>query len=403
MTQAALAFPRDAASLPATNPWARLPVIGSVVSVLGLLASAALYSRSPEQFFFSWLVAYLYCLTIGLGCLYFVLIHSATQSGWGVVVRRLGETVAATLPLFAVLFLPIAFGMQSLFPWSRDTLVAADHLLQWKRPFLNTGFFYIRAAVYFTVWSGLALWCYRLSCRQDAARDLALAVRLRKFSAPGLMLLALTQTLAAFDWLMSLDPHWYSTIFGVYVFSGAFMSAFAFLAIVCVLLQQSGLLKDVITVEHYHDIGKMLFAFTVFWAYIGFSQFFLIWYGNIPEETLWFKHRLHGSWATVSVFLAVGHFGLPFFYLMPRSIKRNSRTLALGALWMLFMHFVDIHWMVMPSLHEEGLRPALLDVTALLAVGGAFLAVFGWLLRRHPLLPIGDPRLAESLHFENTF
>jgi hypothetical protein len=320
-----------------------------------------------------------------------------------VVVRRLAETRAATLPVFVEHFLPIVLGMQTLVPWSRADLVAHDHLLQWKRPFLNTGFFYLRVAAYFAVWSGLAVWCYRLSCRLDAATDRGLAARLRRLSGPFIIPLALTQTLAAFDWLMSLDPHWYSTIFGVYVFAGAFMSGFAFLILVCFFLQRSGLLKDVITTEHYHDLGKLLFAFTVFWAYIGFSQFFLIWYGNIPEETLWYKHRLHGSWMAVSVFLAVGHFGLPFFYLMPRSIKRNPRTLAVGALWMLFMHFVDIHWMVMPALHEEGVGASLLDLTTLLAVGGVFVAVSGWLLRRHPLLPVGDPRLAESLGFENTF
>jgi hypothetical protein len=402
MTHTAVALPREV-SVPATNIWAKLPVIGIVMAVVGGIASAALYSRAPQQFFFSWHVAFLFFLTIGLGCLYFVLIHSATQSGWGVVVRRLAETIAATLPVFALLFLPVALGMQALFPWSIEAEVAKDHLLQWKKPFLNTGFFFIRAAIYFLVWSGLAVWCYRLSCRLDAATDLGLAARLRRFSGPFIIPLALTQTLAAFDWLMSLDPHWYSTIFGVYIFAGAFMSGFAFLILVCFFLQRSGLLKDAITTEHYHDLGKFLFAFTVFWAYIAFSQFFLIWYGNIPEETLWYKHRLHGSWTAVSILLAVGHFGVPFFYLMPRAIKRNPRTLAVGALYMLVMHFVDIHWMVMPALHEEGVGASLLDLTTLLAVGGVFVAVFGWLLRRHPLLPVGDPRLRESLGFENTF
>ena len=403
MTHATLALPQETVSLPATHPWTRLPAVGLGLALLGGLGSAVLFAGNPAQFYFSWLVAFVFFLTIGLGSLYFVLIHSATQSGWGVVVRRLAETVAATLPLFALLFLPVAFGMQALFPWSREELVATDHLLQWKRPFLNTGFFYVRAAFYLAVWSGLALWSYRLSCRQDAAADPALAARLRRFSGPLLMPLALTQTLASFDWLMSLDPHWYSTIFGVYIFAGSFMSAFAFLILVCFFLQRSGVLRDLITTEHYHDLGKLLFAFTVFWAYIGFCQFFLIWYGNIPEETLWYKHRLHGSWTAVSLLLAVGHFGLPFFYLMPRSIKRNPRTLAAGALWLLVMHFVDVYWMVVPALHEEGVRPSLLDLTALLTVGGAFLAVFGWLLRRHPLLPTGDPRLPESLGFENTF
>jgi hypothetical protein len=404
MSHAAVAVPHaEPVSLPETHPWARVPLVGGIVAVVGLLGSAALYGGAREQFFFSWLVAFVYFLTIALGCLYFVLIHSATQSGWGVVVRRLGETAAATLPLFALLFVPVALGMQTLFPWSREALVASDHLLQWKHPFLNTSFFYLRAAVYFAVWSALALWCYALSCRQDAAADASLAARLRKWSAPALIPLVLTQSLAGVDWLMSLDPHWYSTIFGVYVFAGAFMSAFAFLVLVCVGLQATGVLRNAITVEHYHDLGKMLFAFTVFWAYIGFSQFFLIWYGNIPEETLWYKHRLHGSWTAVSLLLAVGHFGIPFFFLMSRTIKRNKTTLAMGAAWMLLMHLVDVHWMVMPALHAEGIHLTPLDITTFFAVGGAFVAAFGWLLRRHPLLPVGDPRLPESLTFENTF
>jgi hypothetical protein len=401
MGHAALTIPRPEALLPATSSWARLPMVGMTLAVLGGIASAALAAGDPRQFFFSWLAAFVFVHSLALGCLYFVLIHHATQAGWGVVVRRLAEDAAATLPLFALLFLPLAFGLHDLYPWARPEAVAADRVLRWKQPFLNTPFFLARQVAYFVIWSAIALWCRALSRRQDEHPDPQLAQRLRRWSGPALVPLVLTHSLAAVDWLMSLDAHWYSTIFGVYCFSGAFMAAFALLAVVAVGLQRAGVLRGMVNTEHFHDLGKLLFAFTVFWAYIAFSQFLLIWYGNMPEETLWYRDRLHGSWLAVSAVLALGHFVLPFFFLMPRSMKRNPITLTAGAAWMLLMHLVDVHWLVMPPLHADGVRPALLDATTLLAVGGAFLFGFGWLLRADPLVPVGDPRLPESLGFEN--
>jgi hypothetical protein len=200
---------------------------------------------------------------------------------------------------------------------------------------------------------------------------------------------------------MSLSPHWYSTIFGVYFFSGSFVGFIALLSVVVVAMRRAGLLDTVISVEHMHDIGKLLFAFTAFWAYIAFSQFFLIWYANLPEETIWYRARLEGSWKMISVFLMAGHFGVPFFYLMGRAVKRRGSTLALGGAWVLAMHYVDIYWQVMPTLHPGGVRPSALDVAAFLAVGGSFVAAASWLLRRQALVPLRDPRLAESLAFEN--
>jgi hypothetical protein len=391
-------IPREEALLPAHHSWARLPLAGAGLAVVGGVA-LALVARDPQQAAAAWLVAYFFFLSIALGCLYFVLIHTAMQGGWGVAVRRVAEDAAATLPLFALLFVPLALGAQYLYPWLKAQ-AAGDALLQWKAPYLNAGFFYLRAAFYFIVWSGIALWFLRLSRRQDDQPDPALAARLRRASGPLLIPLALTHTFAAIDWLMSLEPHWYSTIFGVYAFSGGLVAAFAFLALVVVAMRRAGLLPGVIGAEHFHDLGKLLFAFTVFWAYIGFSQFFLIWYGNIPEETIYFRHRLEGSWLGVSVLLALGHFALPFFFLLPRATKRNPVALAAAAAWMLLMHLVDVYWMVAPQVSGPGISGLVL-LAALAAAGGAFLAAFGWLLKRSPLLPVGDPRLAESLAFEN--
>jgi hypothetical protein len=274
-------------------------------------------------------------------------------------------------------------------------------LLQWKAPYLNVTFFLIRAGLFFAIWSFIALLYYRGSRDQDATGDPAVSARLRRFAGPAIIVLALTQSFASIDWIMSLTPHWYSTMFGVYFFAGSFVGFIALLSVVAVAMRRAGLLETVITAEHLHDVGKLLFGFTAFWAYIAFSQFFLIWYANLPEETTWYRARLEGSWMMVSAFIMAGHFGLPFFYLMGRDVKRKGWTLALGGAWMLAMHFVDLYWLVMPTLHPEGLRPSLLDVAALVTVGGCFVAAASWLMRRQALVPVRDPRLAESLAFEN--
>lgn len=386
--------------VPAGHLWTRLPGLGLGAALVGTALLVVFGRTSPDRLFAAWLVAFVFFLTLALGCLYFVLIHTAMNGSWGVVVRRVAENAAATLPFFALLFLPVAFGLSSLYHWSRPEAAAQDALLRWKQPYLNAPFFFARAFVYFAVWSGIALWFRRLSLRQDAAADPVAAAQLRRFSGALLIPLAVTHTFAAFDWLMSLAPHWYSTIFGVYSFAGSLVAAFAFLAIVATALRRSGLVPG-LGAEHFHDLGKLIFTFTVFWAYIGFSQYFLIWYGNIPEETIWYRVRLEGSWRIVSIALAVGHFALPFFFLLPRAIKRHSATLFAAAVWLLLMHFVDVYWLVIPSVGGLRVRPGIVDVAALLAAGGAFLAVFGWLLVRQPLVPLGDPRLAESLAFEN--
>jgi hypothetical protein len=227
------------------------------------------------------------------------------------------------------------------------------------------------------------------------------SARLRRFAGPAIIVLALTQTFASIDWIVSLTPHWYSTMFGVYFFAGSFVGFIALLSVVAAAMRGAGLLETVITAEHLQDLGKFLFAFTAFWAYIAFSQFFLIWYANLPEETIWFKARLEGSWEIVSLLLMAGHFGVPFFYLMGRAVKRRGWTLAVGGTWLLAMHFVDIYWQVMPTLHPEGVRPSALDVAAFVAVGGCFVAAASWLMRQQALVPMRDPRLAESLAFEN--
>jgi hypothetical protein len=391
----------EQATIPPGHAWNRMPVIGAVGALVGAVACVILGAANPKQFFFSWLVSFLFFLSLALGALFFVLIQYAVQGGWGIVLRRIGETIFVTLPVMAALFLPVLLGLRDLYSWTVPGAGEHDALLRWKAPYLNVPFFLIRAALYFGIWSFIALRYYRGSRSQDVTGDPGVSARLRRLAGPAIIVLALTQTFAAIDWIMSLTPHWYSTIFGVYFFAGSFVGFIALLSVVVVAMRRAGLLDTVISAEHLHDIGKFLFAFTAFWAYIAFSQFFLIWYANLPEETFWYKARIEGSWMAVSLVLMAGHFGAPFFYLMGRGVKRKGSTLAVGGAWLLTMHFVDLYWQVMPTLHPEGLRPSVLDIAALVTVGGCFVAAAGWLLRRQALVPLRDPRLAESLALEH--
>ncbi len=401
MSDGAHTFRADRVSIPPGNAWGRLPSVGLGVFVVGLASSLALGRGDLRQLYFSWLVAFLYFLSIALGALFFVLIHYVSKAGWSTAVRRIAENAMSTLPIFAALVVPVVIGMAELFPWTHAAEVAKDPVLLSKQPYLNTSFFLARLGFYVVAWSGLALYFSAASRRQDSTGDHAITRRLQMAAAPALFLFAISITFAAIDWIMSLDPHWYSTIFGLYYFAGAVVAAHAFIAIVTVGLHRSGLVTGVFTTDHFHDLGKLLHGFTVFWTYIGFSQFFLIWYANIPEETIWFRHRLAGSWKTVTILLAFGHFVIPFFAIMARTVKRNPTLLRLGAIWMLAMHYVDLHWLVMPNLHEHGVAPSLLDLVTWLAVGGAFVATFGFNLTRAALVPIRDPRLPESLSYEN--
>jgi hypothetical protein len=391
----------EQATIPPGHSWHRLPAIGAICALLGAVACAILGPGNPKQFFFSWLVSFLFFLSLALGALFFVLIQYATQGGWGIVLRRIGETVFATLPVLAVLFVPVLLGLRVLYHWTVPGAAEHDALLHWKAPYLNVPFFLLRAALFLGSWCVIALYYYRGSSGQDATGDPKVSARLRRLAGPALIVLALTQTFAAIDWIMSLTPHWYSTIVGVYFFAGSFVGFIALLAVVASAMRGAGLLDTVISAEHLQDVGKLLFGFTAFWAYIAFSQFFLIWYPNLPEETIFYKQRLEGSWSTVSVILMAGHFAVPFFFLMGRAVKRRGSTLAVGGAWLLAMHYLDLYWQVMPTLHPEGVRASALDVAAFLAVGGCFVAAASWLLRRQALVPLRDPRLGESLAFEN--
>jgi len=371
------------------------------VGLVGLFVAAIGWYTDATRFYHAWLTAFVYWLSLGLGGLFFTMLHYLTAARWSVVLRRISEGLMLQLPWMIVAFIPVFIGMHDLFHWTHEDAVASDHLLQWKSGYLNVGFFAARAVVFFGVWAGLALALRRRSLRQDANPRIDHVGGLRKLSAVGMLLFAATVTFASFDWLMSLEPHWYSTIFGVYFFGGLFLAGVSLIALVSLFLRKNGVLNTSITVEHYHDLGKLMFAFTIFWAYIGFSQYFLIWYGNIPEETFWFLARWEGGWKTVSLVLVFGHFAIPFMLLIFRGVKRSLTMVGLIAVWYLLMHWVDMYWLVYPAYLEEGARIGWIEIAPVVGLGGLFFALFWRNLSAEPTVPVGDPWLENSIKFVN--
>jgi hypothetical protein len=350
----------------------------------------------------------MFWLALGLGGLFFVAIEHATRAGWSVACRRIAENLMLTLPVLGLLALPVVFiGTHDLFHWAHTEAVLADPMLRAKMAYLNEGAFRTRGVITIAVWSVLAIAYFRWSTSQDTSSDpIRLTHKMRWFAPLTLILFAFTLTFgAAIDWVMSLDPHWFSTVFGVYYFAGCVVSVYAFLSLAVILLHRAGYLRGVITPEHFHDFGKMMFAFTVFWAYIGFAQYMLIWYASIPEETHWYSYRGQGQWLTLSLVLVFARFVFPFLGLMSRRIKRNPKTLAFWAVWVLVAQFIDMFWLVHPVLanqnHDLTIHFGLADVTTFIGIGGLVLAVFTWACGRFALVPVKDPRLLESVNHEN--
>ncbi len=386
----------------------KLLKIGAGVGVLSLGGAALLGMQAQDggkRFFFAYLVAFVFFLTISLGSLFFVTVQHLTRAGWSVTVRRIAEVMAQNLLLMALLSLviivPMLMGNDALYAWVNHAKVETDHLLHAKAPYLNLPFFLVRCGIYFGFWVLLARFFIKRSTAQDTSGDATITSTMQKVSAPAMIGFALTLTFASFDFVMSLDPYWFSTIFGVYIFAGCAMSFFATFALTCMALQKSGRLATAISTEHYHDIGKLLFAFLFFWGYIAFSQFMLIWYSNVPEETEWYQHRMHGGWGWLGVVLILGHFFVPFLGLLSRHIKRRRVTLAFWAVFLLAMHYVDLYWLVVPTYSHVTVPFGLIDILALVGIGGLWLAGFALAGKGRALLPLRDPRLPEAMHFEN--
>jgi len=375
----------------------RLQAGALAAAAAGLLVCAFGLFVDPEQLLRSWLLGVVFWVGISIGCLALLMIHHLTSGRWGVVVRRVFEAAAAVLPLLFLLTLPILFGLDELYVWTEDAVVAASATLRKKAPYLDETFFVGRVVLYFAVWIGLTSWLRALSDRQDRAADPKLSKRMQAISAPGIVVWAFVTTFFYFDLLMSLEPLWFSTIYGVYFFGGSGLSSMAFLILVAAFLARSRPMDAVIAPRHFHDWGKLTLAFVLLWAYFAFSQFLIIWSGNLPEEIEWYLHRMSHGWQYVGLSLALLHFALPFALLLSRDLKKQPRRLAALAVFILAMRWVDHLWQIEPVFHPHGLYVHWLDVAAPVAVGGLWLAAFAWLLKRRPIVPIHDPWLAESV------
>ncbi len=372
------------------------------VGVLGLAITFGFMAKDPKTALFSYLVAFTYWAGVGFASLVLLMIFHAFHAKWMVVLRRPIEAMAATMPFLVVLFLPIALGAEHLYLWVAPPAglsAEEQHLLHHKAPYLNLAFFVVRTGLYFAVAAFIARRLFGWSTRQDTDGDVQLTVRQRRLAAGGLPVMAVVFAFAGFDWLMSLTPFWFSTILGVYYFAGSFLTTVSIVVLATVAARGKDLYGAYVTPEHTHNLGKMMLAFTAFWAYIGFSQFMLIWIANLPEEIPFFTVRMNAGWTPVGIFLIVGHFFLPFFALLSRSLKRRPKALAVVAVWLLFINFVDHYWMVMPTLSPEGPVFPFTLVTAFLGVGGVAVAAVIWRLRGHFTVPVKDPFLAVSLRY----
>ena len=380
--------------------------LGALLLAAGLLMSIWALSgeESRPRFAFGYLWGFTFVWCIVLGSLFFLGLHHLTHAVWSVVFRRVVEAFASPTWLVAVLFVPIlAFalmpGVFALFPWTDAEHVQHDHLLHMKEPYLNVPFFAIRAILFFALWIGFSRWFVNTSLSQDEGGDATkAALAMRKWSSSLVIVFAVTVTFASIDWLMSLDPYWFSTIYGVYVFSGMILSALAVVTIVSTWLHRTGRLGP-LTGDHFYSLGLLLFAFTCFWAYIAFSQYMLIWYANIPEETGYLHRRLEGDWLRVSVWLAMVRFVVPFFVLLGQGAKKNPRLLFWVSVLVLVGQMLDGYWLVMPEFYRAAPRLGWQELGPPLVACGALLLAVTRFLARHPVVAVGDPLLEQSRNF----
>ena len=369
----------------------RLQAAGLIVGLVGVAFCIVGAFTGARQFFISYLFGYLFWLGLSLGCFGVAMIHYLTGGRWGNATRRFLEAGFMTLPLMAVLFIPIFFGLGQLYPWMHPEEVAADKVLQNRAAYMNFPAFTVRMIFFFTVWIIMAVLLRKWSLEQDETSDVMPLRRMRALSGPGVVIYPLTATFAYIDWVMSLEPDWYSTIFLVIICIGQILTAYAF---VIILL---GWFKDhepeAVNLTQFHQLGNLLLTFVMFWTYVAFSQFLIIWSGNLPHEIAWYIHRIAGGWKWVVGFLALFHFFLPFFLLLFRAAKRNVRFLVTLAAIVFIAHIVEVFWVITPSFYPDGIRVHWNDFAAFLGVGGVWIAAFVAMLKRAALLPQHDPRV----------
>lgn len=372
-------------------------VVGAVLCVL-----FALYlPHAPGQFFRSYLFAFVFWLMLPMGCIAVLMLHHLTGGWWGYPIRRLLEAGTRTFGLMAVLFIPLFFGLSQIYPWANANMVKADPILQYKHGYMNSSEFIIRTIIYFAIWLILAIFLNRWSKQQDdpGSQEWKLKKRMEKLSGPGLILWGLALTWAAVDWVMSIESHWFSTIYGMIFMVVAALAALSFILFVYRLLSNEDPLKDCVVAEDHNDLGNLMLAFLLLWAYLSFSQFLIIWEGNLKDEIPWYLARAFGGWKGIAIVLIVLHFFVPFFLLLQKPLKRNLSSLSRIALYLFCLSLIDVYWLVTPAFRTDQKGPYFhpLDFVTLLAVGGLWIAAFLWQLKRWPLLPQRDPRFEGAL------
>lgn len=360
------------------------------IIAMALCVAGAFLNR--QQFFQSYLMAYVFWLGIPLGCFGILMIHHLVGGTWGFIIQRPVEAAIRTFPVMALLFVPLFFGLPDLYPWARPETVARDTLLQQKSLYLNIPFFSARAIVYFTIWISVGYFLTHWSREQDRAADGSLIKPLQHLSAPGLVLYGFTVTFSAIDWLMSLEPRWYSTIYGMIFMVSHGLVALAFIIAVVWFLSQQERFSQFTVPWVLQDLGNLLLSFILLWAYLSFCQFLLVWAENLAKEIPWYLRRTAGGWAAIAVALIVLQFALPFVLLLSRTVKRQTAILCGVAVLVILMHLIELFWFVAPAFHTTGLSLSWLDVLAPMGVGGLWFAAFLWQLQGRSLLPFGDPR-----------
>lgn len=375
--------------------------IGLVLLVVGVLLGLLHVVIDAQHALYGYLLAYMFLLSIAIGSLFLFALEYIAGADWSVPIRRVVEYAAAVTPVLLLLAIPLLLNLSTLFPWARP-IAPGDKMLQAKSPFLNPTFFIIRTVVCIGLWSLFYMLLSRNSRKQDETKDQLLTKKNIRYSAIFIPVFAITLTMSAIDWMMSLEPHWYSTIFGVYFFAGSVLAGLSVATVATVLLLQKGFLHPRMTNEHLYSLGALLFAFINFWAYIAFSQYLLIWYANLPEETFWFLGRYQGGWVVVSLSLILIHFIIPYAVLLSQPAKMDPKRLKFAAIWILCAHLIDLYWLVMPNLKGEhfSFLSMLLQFAFPLASVGLVILVFARQAKKSNLVPIGDPKLEKGLNFK---
>lgn len=377
----------------------RVQTLGLILTVLGLIVVLGGYFVNPARMAFNNIIGLTFIISIAVGALFFVAVEFLSGAVWSTPFRRVSELVSSFVILIPLIVIPLLYNVHAVFHWTHPEVVNADKILSGKAPYLNIKFFMIRVAVFIAIWMQFQYLITRNSRKQDATKDQTLTTKNIKLSAVFIPFFALTISFTGIDWLMSLEPHWFSTIFGIYYFSGTVVAALAVITYIAIKLNENGFLVKGLTADHYYSMGALLFAFINFWAYIAFSQFLLVWYANLPEETFWFLQRWEGSWVIWTVGLLIVHFLIPYFGLLSQPSKMDAKKLKFFALWILGAHYYDLYFLVMPNYSRDGVALSWYELGFPILLVGLMILVFVAKSKKQNLVPIGDPKLQRGIDF----